>query len=89
METKRRSKVLKLNTHRQAMERSRMEMGVDDARGFLLSAYYFILLCLPMAYSKQPKALITNKDYHAVLSTKLLLKERLDRSGYSTHAGGY
>lgn len=32
------SKVLNLNTHREAMERSSMEMGVDNARGFLLSA---------------------------------------------------
>jgi len=38
-ETMHRSKVLKLNAHREAMERSPMEMGVDDARGFLLSAY--------------------------------------------------
>ena len=33
-----RSKVLKLNTHREAMEGIPMEMGVDDARGLLLSA---------------------------------------------------
>jgi hypothetical protein len=50
-----------------------MEMGVDDARGFLLSAYYCILLCLPVAYSKQPKAFAANVDYHAVLRTNFFV----------------
>jgi hypothetical protein len=66
METKNRSKVLKLNTHREDMERSPIKMGADDARGFLLSANYGILFCLPVAYSKQPKALTASEDYHAV-----------------------
>jgi len=79
METKHGNKVLTLNTHREAMERIPMEMGADDDRGFPLSAYYCILLCLPVAYSKQPKALTSSEDYHAVLSTNLfVLKERLD-----------
>ena len=34
-----------------------------------------------MAYSKQPKALITNEGYHAVLSTKFVLKKDLTTGG--------
>lgn len=76
MEIKHGNKVLKLNTHREATERSLMEMGADDDRGFLLSAYYCILLCLPVAYSKQPKTLTASEDYHAVLSTNFFCVER-------------
>lgn len=51
-------------------------MGVDDAQGFLLSAYYCILLCLPVTYSKQPKALIASEGYHVVLSTSICVERK-------------
>jgi len=36
----------------------------------------FILLCLPVAYSEQPKALIASEGYHAVLSTIICVERR-------------
>lgn len=67
-----------------------MEMGVEVGRGFLLSACCCIHLCLPVAYSKQPKALIACENNQAVLITNICVQKiarRLERN-VGKHAGG-
>jgi len=76
-ETKHRSKVSKLNTHRVHGKKSHGN-GFDDAWGFLLSAYYCILLFPRSLFQTAQSAYRQRRLSCGFKYQCFVLKERLD-----------